>query len=262
MLSLEQFMIYGYFFNDVFRLSAIFGVSSGMYLKLYFSAIASFVAFFVSILLLAKSRKQPAGKQTFLYLSTATLAGGFSTLAVAAASYFYINNPSFFTFIPETILILYRIHFISIPIIVLFFWLFFSQLIRIKRVFVYLVVVISLIVIVVNSISILTAEEVQLMLSVNMDMASSLITLVLWLGTFLIIAISFYYYSSRQKDERRIMGALLGTAAISAIMVQVSNIFALILSNTILEASVWIFAALAFTLMYFGLLPPKRLLPK
>ncbi len=255
-------MIYAYFFNDVFRLSAVFGVSSGMYVKLYFSAIASFVALLATVLLLAKSRKQPAGMQTFLYLSTATFAGSVSTLAVAIASYFYITNPSFFTFIPGITMILYRIHFVSIPIIVLFFWLFFSQLIRIKRVFVYLVVVISLIVLVVNSISILTAEEIQLMLSVNMDMASSLITLVLWLGTFLIIAFSFYYYASKQKDERRIMGALLGTAAISAIMVQVSNMFALLLSNMFLEASVWIFAALAFTLMYFGLLPPKRLLPK
>ncbi|MEM3526429.1 MAG: hypothetical protein QXV37_03355, partial [Candidatus Jordarchaeaceae archaeon] len=113
-----------------------------------------------------------------------------------------------------------------------------------------------------NSIASITAEEVQLMLSVNMSLAFSLITLIYWLGTFIIISLSFFYYASKQKDERRIMGAILGTAGISAIMVQVSNLFALLLNNAVLEASVWIFAALAFTLMYFGLLPPKSLYQK
>ncbi|MGQ9721465.1 MAG: hypothetical protein ACUVXA_09120 [Candidatus Jordarchaeum sp.] len=262
MVSLDQFIIYAYIFNDFFRLSAVFGFSSGMYVKLYFSAIASFIAFLASILLLAKSRKQPAGMQTFLLLSAATFAGGISTLTVAIASYSYIITPSLFTSIPATTFILYRIHFASIPMILLFFWLFFSQLIRIRKVFVYLVTIISLLVLVVNSVTTITAEEVQLVLSVNMDMVPSLLTLILWLGAFIIIAISFYYYASKQKDERRIMGSLLGTAAVSAIMVQVSNIFALLLNNTILEAGVWIFAALAFTLMYFGLLPPKRFFSK
>ncbi len=262
MFSLEQFIVYAYLFNDFFRLSLVLGVSSGMYVKLFFSAIASFVAFLASFLLLAKSRKQPESIQTFLYLSIATFAGGVSTLAVTVASYFYIANPYFLTNYPQIILNLYRIHFVSTPLIVLFFWLFFSQLIRIKKALVYLVVAISLIVTVVNLLSPITGEEVQLVLSVNMAITSSLLTLALWLGAFILIGISFYYYASKQKDERRIMGAIMGTAAVSAIMVQVSNMLALLLSNTILEASVWIFAAAAFTLMYFGLLPPKRLLPK
>ncbi|MEM2136236.1 MAG: hypothetical protein Q6366_001630 [Candidatus Freyarchaeota archaeon] len=262
MLSLEQFIIYAYFFSDFYRLSAVFGVSSGMYAKLYFSALASLVAFLVSASLFIKSRKQPPGKKTFVLLSIATFVGGLSTLSVAVASYFYITTPSLFTFVPTATLVMYRIHFISIPLILVFFWLFFSQLIRVRRVIIYVFITIFLIVLILNSITTITAEEVQLTLSVNMDLVASLVTLVTWLVAFFIIALSFYYYASKQKDERRIMGLILGTAAVSAIMVQVSNLFALLLSNAVLEASVWLFAALAFTLMYFGLLPPKRLLPK
>jgi len=265
MFGFEEFMIYmiyAYFFNEVFRLSYVFGVSYGMYVKLYFSAIASFAAFAAAILILVKSRNKPTGKLTVLFLSIAAFAGGITTLAVATASYFYITYPSLFTFIPETTRMFYRVHFVTVPLVGLFFWLFFSQLLRVKRAVIYLVVTVSLIVVFLNSIATITAEEVQLMLSVNMNLVFSLITLSYWLGTFIIITLSFFYYASKQKDERRIMGAILGTAGISAIMVQVSNIFALLLSNTVLEASVWIFAAAAFTLMYFGLLPPKRLLPK
>lgn len=261
MVSLGDLIIYSYFFSDL-RLSYFFGVSYGMYVKLYFSAIASFAAFAAAILILIRSRNKPASKLTVLSLSTATLAGGISTIAVAIASYFYINTPSLFTSIPDITLMLYRVHFVSVPIIGLTFWLFFSQLIKVRKSVVYLVVPISLIVIFLNSIATITAKEVQLMLSVNMDLVYSLITLVYWLGTFIIITVSFFYYASKQKDERRIMGAILGIAGISAIMVQVSNLFALLLSNTILEASVWIFAAAAFILMYAGFLPPKRLLPK
>lgn len=256
------YMVYTYFFNDVFRLSCVFGVSYGMYVKLYFSAIASIVAFAAAILILFKSRNKPTGKLTVLSLSMAAFAGGISTLAVAIASYFYINYSSIFTFIPETTQMLYRVHFVTVALVGLFFWLFFSQLIRVKREGVYLAILTSLIVAFLSSIAPITAAEVQLMLSVNMDLVYSLITLIYWLGTFIIISLSFFYYASKQKDERRIMGAIMGTAGISAIMVQVSNLFALLLTNMILEASVWIFAAVAFTLMYFGLLPPKRLLQK
>ena len=50
------------------------------------------------------------------------------------------------------------------------------------------------------------------------------------------------------------MGVLLGTAGIAAVMVQATKLFVL-LSNTVLEASVWIFAAALFPLVYFVLLP-------
>lgn len=266
MFGSEEFIIYiicAYLFNDVFRLSYVFGVSYGMYVKLYFSAIASLAAFAAAILILVKSRNKPTGKLTGLSLSIAAFAGGTSTLAVTIASYSYITYPSPFTFVPETVLMLYRIHFAAVPITGLFFWLFFSQLLQVKKEVIYLAVTVSLIVIFLDAVfATVTAEEVQAMLSVNMNLVFSLITLIYWLGTFIIISLSFFYYASKQKDERRIMGALLGIAGISAIMVQVSNLFALLLSNMILEASVWIFAAIAFTLMYFGLLPPKRLLPK
>lgn len=256
------YVICAYFFNDVFRLSCVFGVSYGMYVKFYFSAFASVVAFLAAILIFVKSWSKPTGKFTFLSLSMAAFAGGISTFSVAIASYLYIMYPSIFTFVPEATLIFYRIHFVTVAIIGLFFWLFFSQLLLVKRNFVYLFVLVSLVVAFLNSIAPITAEEVQLMLSVNMNLAFSLITVIYWLGTFTIISLAFFYYASKQRDERRIMGAILGVAGISAIMVQISNLFALVLSNTVLEASVWIFAATAFILMYFGLLPPKSLLPK
>jgi hypothetical protein len=263
MVSLGDFIIYAYFFSDYYRLSAIFGVSYGMYLKLLFSAIASFVGFAAAILILVRSRKRSTSKLIVISLSIATLAGGVATLAVAIASYVYITNYSIFTIIPSITLTLYRVQFALIPVIVLFFWIFFSQLIRVRRAIVYAVVAISLVILFWNLvIANITAEEVQLTLSVNMDLLSSLITLVYWLVVFMILSISFFYYASKQKDERRITGAILGTAGIAAVMVQVSNLFAFLFSSPILEASIWVFAAAAFALMYFGLIPPKFLLPK
>jgi len=77
------------------------------------------------------------------------------------------------------------------------------------------------------------------------------------LGVFLSIAISFYYYATKQEGERRLMGFLAGTAALFAVMIRVTNLFAFIFGNPVLEASVWICAAAAFILMYFALLPPE-----
>ena len=259
MSLLAQFIVYAFLFSDVFRLSAVFGVSSQMHAKLYFSALASVVAFTVAFLLLVKSRSKPPGTRTFLYLSTAAFAGGVSTVTPAIASYLYITYPSiFFT---DITFVLYRIHFVSLPLIVLFFWLFFAQITMLKRSIVYFIAAASVLVTFLNLIAPITQEEVQLTLSVNMDIAFSLILLALWIGVFLSIAISFYYYATKQEGERRLMGFLAGTAALFAVMIQVTNLFAFIFGNPVLEASVWICAAAAFILMYFALLPPKRLIP-
>jgi hypothetical protein len=256
MVSLGEFIIYAYFFGNVFRLSSVFGVPYGMYIRLYFSAIASLAGFSVAIATLVRTRKRVTNKIIIIGIFVATLAGGIAALSVAIASYFYITYPSFFTFIPETTLILNRVTFASIPIIGLFFWIFFSQLIRIRRAVIYGAVVISLVILFWNLvIANITANEVQLMLYVNMDLLSSLITLIYWLVTFIIISVSFFYYASKQKDERRVMGTILGTAAIAAIMIVVSQSLAFLFTNTILSESVWIFAAAAFMLMHLGSMP-------
>ncbi|WXG39891.1 MAG: hypothetical protein WED07_03540 [Candidatus Freyarchaeum deiterrae] len=262
MVSLGEFIIYAYFFSDYYRLSAVFGVSIGMYIRLCFSAIASIAGFSVAIIASVRTRKKIANKLLVTSIIIATLAGGIAALSVAIASYFYITYPSFFTFIPETTLILNRVSFVSIPIIGLFFWIFFSQLIGIRRAVIYGAVVISSVILFLNSIATITAEEVQLMLYVNMGLIFSFVTLSYWLVTFIIISISFFYYASKQKGERRIMGAILGTAGIAAVMILVSQALAFLFSNAILSESVWIFAAAAFTLMHLGSLPLRSLLTK
>ena len=260
MVSLEEFIIYAYIFNDVFRLSFVFGVSSGMYFKLYFAAIASVVSFVVFSLILVKSRKAE-DRLTYIYVALGTLVAGVAILAVAIASYFYINCPSIFTFIPETTGILYRILYILFPLIGLFFWLFFSRLIQIRRVVVYIFVIFSLVILFVNTISTtITVSEVQLVSSVSIGLVVELIGLIYWLSVFLVISFSFYHFAAKQKGELRIKGLLFGTAGIAGIMVQLSAVFSLISNTMILQESSWIFAVAVFILMYFGLFPPKRLL--
>nr|MDO8081237.1 hypothetical protein [Candidatus Freyarchaeota archaeon] len=262
MFSLAEFIIYAYFFNDVFRLSAVFGVSSGMYTKLYLTAIASFVGFVVAALILVKSLKKTEGKLTYLYLFAAALTGGFTTLVVTIASYIYITCPSLFVFIPETISILYRIEYVLIPIIALFFWLFFAQLIQIKRAVVYTFVIFCLIALFMNLIGNITMVEEQLRLSVYPSLITSLITMINWISVFLIFAVSFYHYATKQKGELRVKALLFGTGGVSATLQQVTLLLGTLFHTELLKDIIWVFAIITFASMYFGLFPPKRLLPK
>ncbi len=263
MFSLEQFIIYAYFFNGFFRLSFVFGVSSGMYVKFYFLALAAIVSFVLAGLILVKTLKTPGDKQTSLLLFAAIFSGAVSMLDMTIATYFYITSPSIFTFIPETMLILYRVFYVAFPLAALFFWLFFSRLVQVNRVIVYFFVIFALVVVFMNLIfATITAEEVQLVLSTSIDLVFEVILLIYWLSVASIITLSFYHYAAKQKGELRTKGLLFGTAGLSVLMAEVIGVIAIFSSNMILQESMWIVTAASFIFMYLGLFTPKLLLPK
>nr|MDO8082444.1 hypothetical protein [Candidatus Freyarchaeota archaeon] len=231
-----------------------------MYVKFFSSTIATIVAVIIAISLLRKSRGQVLDKIAIRYFVIAASLGAVMMFAISLASYLYIYYPSIF--LTETTLLIYRVHFVMVPLVTLFLWLIINQFFKHGKLVNGLVIGAFLIDTAINAVSPLAQVEVDGILSVDLYLIPSMILGVLLFGFFGYVTIIFLYYAIKQSGSRRIQSALLGFGGLFGIMLSVSNAVAYLTRNSILIASVWIFGALMLLFLYIGILPPRRLLRK
>lgn len=260
MVSLFDFYLYSLLFPNIFRFSAIVGVSQEMYAKFYSATIATVIAAGLSITLFLKARGQVSDKITVQYLAIAAFLGTILMSAISLASYVYIYYPSIF--LTETTLLIYRVHMIVVPLVVLFLWLILNQFIRHRKSVNYLVIGACLADAVINAVSPLTQQEVNGLLSVDLVLIPALILVVLVFGTFSYFTGIFWYYAIKQSGPRRLQSALLGLGGFFGIMSQVANAGSFLLRSSVLNLSVWILSALAFVVFYIAILPPTWLMKR
>ncbi|MHA1262988.1 MAG: hypothetical protein ACTSSA_13025 [Candidatus Freyarchaeota archaeon] len=260
MVSLLDFYIYSLLFPNIFRFSAIVGVSQEMYAKFYSATIATVIAVILSISLFLRARGQVSDKITILYLAITVSLGTVLTFTISLASYVYIYYPSIF--LTETTLLIYRVHMVVAPLLILFLWLLLNQFIKHGKTVNYLVIGACLADTAVNAVSPLTQQEVNGLLSVDLVLIPALILVVLVFSTFSYFTGIFWYYAIKQSGPRRLQSALMGLGGFFGIMSQVANAGSFLLRSSILNLTIWILAALMLIVFYIAILPPKWLLRK